>query len=443
MAKLFKRGDVWHAYVPKLGGGVRRVSTLCTDRRAAEVALRRLEREAVDPAATAARKTTTQRVLDDYQRSRMMLGRSADTLSYVEKKAGILLAMLPRRAADITHPAVCRYIETRQAQGARATTVRKELGILKPALKLARRNGLWFGEPDDVIPHLDDDYKPRNRSLTPWELVGLVSVLPPSRAAHVVFIVATGARWGESLCAQGDDADETGTLWHLRGTKTEGADRWVPITGVRATLLRWVLGRDALPFRPWGNVRRDLAEACSKLGISPVTPNDLRRTFATWLRAAGVEAQLIAPAMGHVDSRMVERVYGRLEPLALAKLLEERSGVAAVDVPPAPAEAPFVGERYTCCDHVVSARLPAQPALENSEFSSKDRCPGTESNRRHGDFQAARLFADSGAVSSGCAADSSEVVHLASGTYAGSRALFPLLAATAALYQLLHERGAA
>jgi integrase len=42
--------------------------------------------------------------------------------------------------------------------------------------------------------------------------------------------------------------------------------------------------------------------------------NDLRRTFGTWLRKQGVDPSLIAPAMGHADSRMVERVYGRLPP---------------------------------------------------------------------------------------------------------------------------------
>jgi hypothetical protein len=48
------------------------------------------------------------------------------------------------------------------------------------------------------------------------------------------------------------------------------------------------------------------------LKIKPCSPNDLRRTCATWLRQDGAPPDLIAPVMGHVDTRMVERVYGRL-----------------------------------------------------------------------------------------------------------------------------------
>ena len=135
----------------------------------------------------------------------------------------------------------------------------------------------------------------------------------------------TGARWAESL-----SADRAGDLrmdlsaTYLRGTKTKAAKRTVPVVGVARSLLAWVVDRvpEAGPmFKPWGNVRRDLAVACAKLGIAPVTPNDLRRTFGTWLRNDGIAPNLIGAAMGHTDSRMVERVYGRLTPEALGKLL--------------------------------------------------------------------------------------------------------------------------
>jgi hypothetical protein len=69
---------------------------------------------------------------------------------------------------------------------------------------------------------------------------------------------------------------------------------------------------NGLLFLPWQNVRRDLAQACDRAGIEPCTPNDLRRTCATWLRQAGAAPDLIAPVMGHADTRMVERVYGRM-----------------------------------------------------------------------------------------------------------------------------------
>src|SRR5205085_302848 len=64
-----------------------------------------------------------------------------------------------------------------------------------------------------------------------------------------------------------------------------------------------------------------IGDACRRAAIEHCSPNDLRRTFATWLRRSGVSPDLIAPAMGHADSRMVERVYGRLSPEQLRENL--------------------------------------------------------------------------------------------------------------------------
>ncbi len=71
-------------------------------------------------------------------------------------------------------------------------------------------------------------------------------------------------------------------------------------------------GEGGVLFRPWGNSRRDLPQACERAGILAVRANDLRRTFGTWLRLHGVAPHFIGVAMGHADSRMVERVYGRM-----------------------------------------------------------------------------------------------------------------------------------
>lgn len=63
-----------------------------------------------------------------------------------------------------------------------------------------------------------------------------------------------------------------------------------------------------------------------KVGIKPFTWNDLRRTFATLLRAQGVEPHLLGVLLGHTTSEMSERVYGRLEPRELGELLARRMG---------------------------------------------------------------------------------------------------------------------
>lgn len=102
----------------------------------------------------------------------------------------------------------------------------------------------------------------------------------------------------------------------LRGTKTKNAPRVVPLAGAGAELIehawRHAEAQAGVLFGSWANVRRDLEATCDRAKIAKVSPNDLRRTYATWLRQAMVEPHLIGAAMGHADSRMVERIYGRL-----------------------------------------------------------------------------------------------------------------------------------
>src|ERR1051325_5873135 len=63
--------------------------------------------------------------------------------------------------------------------------------------------------------------------------------------------------------------------------------------------------------KPWSNVTRDLARA--RAGVPRVTPNDLRRTFASWLIQGGVSNRIVADLLGHASTRMVDLVYGHLD----------------------------------------------------------------------------------------------------------------------------------
>ena len=77
-------------------------------------------------------------------------------------------------------------------------------------------------------------------------------------------------------------------------------------------------------FAPWRNRRRALRGACKRAGIAPVSPNDLRRTFATWQAEAGVPEAGAASLLGHSSSTMVRRVYSKVgtdaKRAAMAKL---------------------------------------------------------------------------------------------------------------------------
>jgi integrase len=250
--------------------------------------------------------------------------------------------------AMLTIGAIEKYIDQRTAEGAARTTVKKELRALGAVLRHAKRVGLWAGDVQRVIPEYADDYQPRKRALSWQEALRLLQALEApnnaqhidrarNRAAAVAFMLATGARWGEVTRARREDvADHFVTL---RGTKTKAAARAVPIVKMTRSLLDYALSavgnRKGKLFDSWQNPNRDLEVACTQAGIPKASPNDLRRSLATWLRVLGVDISVIAAVLGHTTSRMVERVYGRLSPEELkarmgGRLLDQQRGKGSV-----------------------------------------------------------------------------------------------------------------
>jgi integrase len=399
--EIYKRGDTWHcSYFGTNGERVRR-STRCTDRKAAEARARQWERDAADPESAARRDATLDDALKLLLRQREEQARagrrSTDTAVFYRKKSGHLVRVFETEVAGsrkafplvrLTPREVDRYVSQRRAEGASESTIHKELVTLRAALKLARRAGIWVGDPAALIPvAFAPDYKPRTRFLTRDELARLLAEVSPDRAARVAFMVATSSEWSATTRARHADVATDLTSVRIRGTKRSMRDRVVPIaTKAQQELLKYALahaaGEEGLLFVPWNNnVVRDLHAACRRAGIPPCSPNDLRRTFATWLRAAGAPTDLIAPVMGHADTRMVERVYGRLSPSDLRRrIMMSVSDPAVTPV----CQTPWTPSDFSDGSDGVSTNASPRKALDS-------RCPETELNRRHGDFQSPAL----------------------------------------------------
>lgn len=390
--RLFKRDRVWYCYVYEGGKRVQH-STRCHDRRAAEAVARELERRAADPAgaraAAASLSDALKLLLDLVQEERLAGKASAGTETMYKQKAAQLVRVLetehgegivyrPFLLAGLTAEVVDGYISRRRSEEAmpgkapvaaagrkkarpgRAPryvsehTIHKELTTLRKALRLAQRRGLWRGAIEHVLPAgFSPEYKPRKRWLPVDELQRLLATgLAADRAARIAFMAVTSARWAEGDAAQRDDVAPDRSWVRLRGTKTAGAARVVPIVSPEArSLLAYAVqhagGVDGALFLPWQNRGRDIKAACARAGIAPCTPNDLRRSFAQWLRREGVPAELVAPAMGHSSPKMVREVYGELDADALGLQIAAHLGIA----PKAPAP-----------DCITSASQPVPPA---------------------------------------------------------------------------------
>lgn len=326
--KLYRRGGIWWTRI--LG---KRCSTGCHDRQAALLRARALERQAADPTHHATHETTLDDAIAAFISDRATHGRSRGTLHCygvkVRHLARVLSGSLP--LVSLTAERVDGYTRRRLADGASRHTIGKELTVLRGVLKLARRRGLYARDPGAVLPSgWETGYQPRRRALSSTEADAALAAMArtlPHRAAWLALALGTGARRSEVERIRREDVRlDLGTVT-IRGTKTDKSDRVVPVLSLTrpflVAALTWGEHAGRLVQR-WTNVGRDLPGLLIGLGYARATPNDLRRTLATWLRAAGVEASLVAEVLGHTDSRMVERVYGRLPTAQLAAALESR-----------------------------------------------------------------------------------------------------------------------
>lgn len=338
--RIFKReqSEFWWAEFYDLDGKRIRRSTQKRDKTAALEVLRKWERESVDPRGAAAKETTLEEVLTNLLRERTaQVGagkRSSQTVTFYRYKAGVWVSLLGRdyRVAALSAVEIDKFIEQRREHGASENTIAKELVTLRSALRLAKRRLLWFGDLDAIFPpRFSPEYKPRERYLTQQELLLLLPLLRADHAARVTFSVATSANLSETERVLRTDLNTERAV--IRGTKTAHRARVVPLVlpwqkAMAEYALRWSQGEAPLLFgQSRASFQKALRRACELAGIPHTSPNDLRRTCATWLRAEGAPVDLLAPVMGHADGKMVERVYGRLSPADLAARLSAAVGI--------------------------------------------------------------------------------------------------------------------
>jgi integrase len=322
---FYKRGRTWHVRTDPVTGKAR--SSGCTDLDAAIRWYREQQRKAVDPAYAAEKdpgiNSWAMKLLEIKKRQR-----SPATVHYYTKKLGHIVrffgaespvsSMMPARFDD--------YVAQRLEEGAKPHTISKEIKAARLVAKLAARSGAFRGDPATFQPvDFSPQYEPRERFLTPAELVRLLDVLSPKRAAHVALSVAIGPRYSEAFRVERRDIDLDSWTVFVRGTKTPKSKATIPVaTPFRGLLLSAL---PFLPLEPWGNMRRDLAAACKRAGIEKVTSNDLRRTHGTWLAEAGVGIDLVSKVLRHSSPQVTAAVYAKPRAELVGKAIEAQISV--------------------------------------------------------------------------------------------------------------------
>jgi integrase len=328
-----RRGRFFHGSIRVNGVYVPYRSTGCTDRKAAEAVLADWEREAADPSYAASKRATLDEacsgLLKHYSGLVAVGKRAPATESYYTEKLGTVCRVVgPKTPLSlILAAAVDAFIVNRRAELASEHTISKELDAWKLVMRWSKRAHAWAGDSKAIFPTFGKHYAPRERTLTDAEVDALLGCLTRDVGAQLAFAVATGAEAKCLLDAQRTDTATDGRYVLLRGTKRDLRWRTVPVVTARQrSLLAFALsnatGKDPFLFEhtTWA-LRNGLTKACKALGLAHASPNDLRRTFAVHMREAGFPLELIAPLMGHKDTRMLERVYGRLSPEQLRERL--------------------------------------------------------------------------------------------------------------------------
>lgn len=207
----------------------------------------------------------------------------------------------------------------------RQSTANRNLTVLKAALnhcfdeKLVKSNDAWgrrlkpFRQVDAV----------RNRFLIVADAKRLINAADPDFRNLVRAALYTGARYGElTRMTVADFHSDSGTV--AIGRSKSGKPRHVFLTTEGAAFFRDLCvgraGDEIMLRRSNGNAwktaeqGRPMAAAVCRAKITPpISFHGLRHTYASLAVMGGVPLHVLARNLGHVDTRMVERVYGHLE----------------------------------------------------------------------------------------------------------------------------------
>lgn len=249
------------------------------------------------------------------------------------------------RIAELQSAHLQEYERARAADGAAASTIRRELGVLYAVLNhLVRTRRI----PSTAVPYyaLPAHAPPRERWLTLDEIDTLLSTAEarrsgdiglhepldaPSRVELFTHIaLRTGARLASIEKLAWDQVDlERGVICFNPPGKAQSAKRrpTVPI----ATDLRPVLERAfACRKTPWvlgssGSIRWAFNRLVHAAGMPEVTPHTLRHTWASHAAMSGVPLTDIARVLGNsVD--VVVRVYAHFAPEYLRSAINQAFG---------------------------------------------------------------------------------------------------------------------
>lgn len=227
------------------------------------------------------------------------------------------------RPVDLNDPEAARQ---------RRDTANRTLTTLKAALNWARDHRLV---DDDTAWRLVKPYRgttaARIRFLTDTEQQKLLDKAEGDIRDLIAAALMTGARFGELARLTVRDFDQDNGSVFIAESKS-GKARHIPLTtGGRELFVR--LTNDRLALAPlltrqgeaWkpATYQRTFRAALEAAGLSEITLHELRHSYASTMVRAGAPLMVVAQALGHADTRMVEKHYAHLAPSYVSQVIRD------------------------------------------------------------------------------------------------------------------------
>lgn len=340
MGTIYQRrnGGAYYGYWTDQRGRARRKSLRTRDQKVARERLRVLELGATDSAAHS-HHTLDQAVANLLAAA--ATNRAIATGKFYAVKSGHLMRILGRdtQLADLTRDRLLLYVRQRKVETASASTIHKELMTLRRALAEAKERKLWAGAIGDLVPSIKQHYEPKQSWLDEHQARAMLARIAAPRRLWFMLAVWGGLCRGEVDRLDWRDVDLKTRVLLVRGTKRSSRFRSVPIAAMLHAALTAAQGdrRAGLVAGKWGNVIRALNRAAELVPLPAhlrkLSPNDLRRTFASIMLNAGASTLVVSKLLGHASTKMVELVYGQISAAtmrsAIAMLPLSDSGACA------------------------------------------------------------------------------------------------------------------
>lgn len=243
------------------------------------------------------------------------------------------------------------------ARHVKPATVNRTLTIFKACL----RYGIEELEiPTQGLPiwkalkPLSVDQRSRDRFLTPAELTRLANAAEKDLRSLVLAAVFTGARFGDLARLEVRDWDPELEKVRIQNQKTKRphfvrvhsqAAKFFDALAAGRSLGELMLTRvDSSPWRK-NSYRRSLLDASKIAKIDPpVNFHAIRHSYASAMKRAGVDDTIIAAALGHASTRMVQEHYGHLEQSHIDDQIARHAPRLQVRIPK-PAVTPIRGRK--------------------------------------------------------------------------------------------------